>query len=298
MKKNICLILCVLAALLVLPAVQAQKATELQESRKTYRQKNLGVEKKKSIQKTRRGGIRTYPEGIADKNSNMGFTLGGGLALMDALNKQKCPYGGTVSLFMHGVIENTNTLAIGAEIKGFYLLANQEKYRSQFEVNNIKKESLITPTAKVGNWMLGTVQLSVMGNFNPRPRFNIQIKANVGPLVTMLPIYETKYQIKEVQSDGTYKISTYEYKYQPKIADKLSLGLAFTVGTDMLYAITKHTEFKAGIDWSYLRFNYTEVGVRKIETQGVELPALKPIENKQVAQFGVFDIHVGFAFSF
>ncbi|OQA90867.1 MAG: hypothetical protein BWY27_00741 [Bacteroidetes bacterium ADurb.Bin234] len=298
MKRNIYLLLCVLAALLVLPSLQAQKATEVQESRITYRQKNLGVEKKKTIKKTRRGGIRTYPEGIADKNINMGFTLGGGLALMDALNKQKCPYGGTVSLFMHGVLENTNTVAVGAEIKGFYLLANNDKYTKQFEVNNIKKESLITPTTKVGNWLLGSVQLSVMGNFNPRPRFNIQIKANAGPLVAMVPVYETKYQIKEVQSDGTYKISTYDYKYQAKIADKLSLGLAFTVGTDMLFAITKHTEFKAGIDWSYLRFNYTEVGVRQIKTEGIELPELKPIENKQVAQFGVFDIHVGFAFSF
>ncbi|NLE62580.1 MAG: hypothetical protein GX612_01900 [Bacteroidales bacterium] len=298
MKRNIYLLLCVLAASLVLPSVQAQKPTEVQESRITFRQKNLGVEKKKSVNKTRRGGIRTYPEGIADKNINMGFTLGGGLALMDALNKQKCPYGGTVSLFMHGIIENTNTVAIGAEIKGFYLLANEEKYKSQFEVNNIKTESLMPPDAKVGNWILGTAQLSVMGNFNPRPRFNIQIKANAGPLVTMLPAYETKYQIKEVQSDGTYKISTYDYKYQAKIADKLSLGLAFTVGTDMLFAITKHTEFKAGIDWSYLRFNYTEVGVRQIKTEGIELPELKPIENKQVAQFGVFDIHVGFAFSF
>ncbi len=113
MKRNIYLLLCVLAALLVLPSLQAQKATEVQESRITYRQKNLGVEKKKTIQKTRRGGIRTYPEGIADKNINMGFTLGGGLALMDALNKQKCPYGGTVSCLCTVLRRILNRLPLG-----------------------------------------------------------------------------------------------------------------------------------------------------------------------------------------
>jgi hypothetical protein len=299
MKIYIYLIGCLLSITLLTPNVDAQTLKEITASKHEYRKKNLGIEKKKSLQRTRRGGMMTYPVGIADKKINMGFTLGGNLALMDALNKQNCPIGGGFSLFMHGILKNTNTLALGAEIKGFYLLANRDKYVKQFQAMNIESESLMEPSATVGNWILATAQFSVMGNFNPRPRFNIQIKANAGPLLAMVPKYDVMYQLKEIQSDGTYKITTYDFEYQTKNEGMMAIG------TDMLFAITKHAEFKLGIDWSYLRFNYYEIGVKRIEYQEVEQAEISPygvdknnLPKTRVAQFGVFDIHAGFAFSF
>ena len=67
------------------------------------------------------------PQGIAAKKFNIGFTLGGDIALMDALEVEKCPFGANFTIFMHGVLKNTNTVALGTEIKGFYFLTNKDK---------------------------------------------------------------------------------------------------------------------------------------------------------------------------
>lgn len=280
---------------MIMPAVYSQNLTEDQKASVKYRRKNLGVENKKSSSKIRRGGTPTYPRGIADKDINFGFTLGGDLALMSALNVEKCPLGGNFSLFMHGVLKNTNTVALGTEIKGFYLLANEEKFANQFRVTGTDVKE---PEVKVGDWILGAVQFSVLGNFNPLPRFNVQLKLNAGPLIALVPKYEGKYEFKERQTDGTYKTSKYEFQYVAPISNTMSIGGAFTVGMDMLYAITKNTEFKAGVDWSYLRFNYIKIWEKYVIYETYEPTLLKPEPTKEVAQFGVFDIHVGFAFSF
>ncbi|MDD3280353.1 MAG: hypothetical protein PHC83_02155 [Bacteroidales bacterium] len=294
MRNIFCVIIGFILFSLFIPTTYSQNPTENQESSLKYRRKNLGVEKKKSFSKVRRGGVMTYPRGIADKDINFGFTVGGDIALMSALNVEKCPYGGNFSLFMHGILENTNTVALGAEIKGFYLLGNQEKLISEFRVPG----SEVEPIVKVGNWILGAVQFSVVGNFNPMPRFNLQLKVNAGPLVAVVPPYEINYQFKERQTDGTYRTTIYDYKYEAPISQSMSIGGALTVGMDVLYALSKNTEFKAGVDWSYLRFNYSRIGIKKIVQDAVEIPEEIPILTKEVAQFGVFDIHLGFAFSF
>ena len=290
MKK----IILIITGLTILNAALSQDLTEPQVSSLKFRNKNLGVEKKKSIQKTRRGGNKTYPQGIANKKINVGFTLGGDLALMSALNVEKCPVGGNFSLFMHGVLKNTNTLAIGAEIKGFYLLSNKNNFADEYTVTG---SDVNPPSVKVGNWIVATPQLSIMGNFNPLPRFNIQLKANAGPLVALVPVYEATYQFKERQFDGTFKTTNYYFKYAAPISKTMSIGAALTFGTDMLYALTKNIEFKAGVDWSYLRFNYNKLWTEKVDYTSYVAPP-KIYETKEVAQFGVFDLHVGLAFSF
>lgn len=270
------------------------KSTEAQKSSLKFRQRNLGVEKKKNQDKIRRGGIVTYPQGIGDKKINMGFTLGGDIALMSALNVEKCPLGANLSLFMHGVLKNSNTVALGTEIKGFYLLANKDKFTKEFKVIGNDVED---PEVKVDNWLITTVQFSVLGNFNPLPRFNLQLKANIGPLVALLPHYEAKYQFKELQYDGTYKTTTHNFKYEAPISNTLSIGGAATLGMDVLYALTKNTELKFGIDWSYLHFNYTKQWEDSIDYESY-VENKDPYTTKEIARFGVFDVHLGFAFSF
>lgn len=294
MRKILCVIIGLTMFAMIMPVVYSQGVTENQAASIKYRRNNLGVEKKKSSPKIRRGGTITYPRGIADKEINFGFTLGGDIALMSALNVEKCPLGGNFSLFMHSILENTNTVALGVEIKGFYLLANEEKFANQFRVTGTDVKE---PVVKVGDWILGAVQFSVLGNFNPRPRFNLQLKLNVGPLIALVPKYEANYQFKENQTDGTYKTTTYDFKYAAPISSTMSIGGALTVGMDMLYAITKNTEFKAGVDWSYLRFNYVKMWEESVDYETYVLPK-DPYTTKEIAQFGVFDIHVGFAFSF
>ena len=294
MRNIFCAIIGLNLFSLFIPASFSQDVTENQKASSEYRRKNLGVEKKKSLSKVRRGGLMTYPHVIADKDINFGFTIGGDIALMSALNVEKCPLGGNFSLFMHGILENTNTVALGTEIKGFYLLGNQDKFAAEFRIPG----SEIEPTVKVGNWILGAVQFSVLGNFNPMPRFNLQLKVNAGPLIAVVPPYEINYQFKERQTDGTYRTTIYDYKYEAMMSETISIGGALTVGMDVLYALSENTEFKAGVDWSYLRFNYAKIGMKKIVQETVETPKETPILTKEVAQFGVFDIHVGFAFSF
>jgi hypothetical protein len=294
MNKILRIIIVLTVVSIMIPVTYCQDVTESQASSLKFRNKNLGIEKKKSTQKTRRGGKMTYPRGIADKKINFGITLGGDIALMSALSDEQCPLGGNLSLFIHGVKKNTNTIAMGAEIKGFYLLADAEKFANEFKVTGT---DVAAPKVKVGNWILGATQFSFLANFNPLPRFNIQLKANVGPLIAIVPKYEATYQYKERQFDGTYKTTTYTFNYAGQLSKTMSIGGAFTVGSDMLYALTKNMEFKVGLDWSYLRFNYSKLYQEKIDYVSY-IKNVDPYIEKGVAQFGVFDIHLGFAFSF
>ena len=294
MKNIIRIFISIVAISMMMSLGYAQDKTESQKSSKKFRQRNLGVEQKKSQNKIRRGGIMTYPQGIAAKKFNIGFTLGGDIALMDALEVEKCPFGANFTIFMHGVLKNTNTVALGTEIKGFYFLTNKDKLVKKFSVAGM---DVNPPEVKVDNWLLTTVQFSVLGNFNPLPRFNLQIKGNIGPLIALVPPYEATYQFKERQFDGTYKTTTHNFKYEASVSNTLSIGVAFTTGMDVLYAITKNTEFKFGLDWSYLRFNYTKIWQDTIDYESYVVNK-EPYAVKEIAQFGVFDIHVGFAFSF
>ena len=232
-----------------------------------------------------RGGRLNMAKGIEGHKINFGFDLGGALALMDALNREKAIIGGKATLFVHGIIPNTKTFAIGFEGGCTYLLANSQKYKETLTASNrdgaraTDREAQVT----VGDWMLPTAQISFMGNFHPVQRFNIQIKGNIGVVAAMVPKYEAKYYVREIQNDGTYAEAENHFLYDNGIA----IGASATVGTKLLYALTKHTEFGVGIDWTYVRFSYNK---------GWASP--KVDINKQLTQFGIFDLHVGFAFSF
>lgn len=293
MKRILQITVSLLIIIVLTPDLFSQDLIDAQKSSLKYRSKNLKIEKKKNSEKIRRGGLVTYPQGIDGKKINFGFTLGGDIALMTALSEEKCPLGGNFSLYMHGILKNTNTIALGSEIKGFYLLSNKANYLEKYKIIG---SDVPDPEVKVGNWILGAVQFSVLGNFNPLPRFNVQLKANAGPLVAVVPTNTANYRIKQRQNDGTYSVTTYDYTYEAPIAKTLSIGAAFTVGADVLYAITKNVEFKAGLDWSYLRFTYNKIWSEKVVYESYEKE--KDYISKELVQFGVFDIHVGFSFSF
>jgi len=232
-----------------------------------------------------RGGRLNMAKGIEGHKINFGFDLGGALALMDALNREKAIYGGKATLFIHGIIPNTKTFAIGFEGGCTYLLANEQKYKETLTASTrdgalaTNKEAQVT----VGSWMLPTAQLSFMGNFHPVQRFNIQIKGNIGVAAAMVPRYEAKYYVKEIQSDGTYAETEKHFIYDNSIA----IGASATIGTKLLYALSAHAEVGVGIDWTYMRFSYSK---------GWTSPKIDI--TKELTEFGIFDLHVGFAFSF
>ncbi|MDR1180860.1 MAG: hypothetical protein LBL13_02635 [Bacteroidales bacterium] len=232
-----------------------------------------------------RGGRTEMPTGIEGHKINFGFSLGGSFAHIDALNKEKAFIGGRGTIFIHAIIPNTKTFAIGFEGGLTYLLANAAKYKETLVASTrngalaTSKEAQVT----VGNWMLPTAQVSFVGNFHPIQRFNVQIKGNIGVVLAMVPRYNGEYYIKEIQSDGTYMENKYSFLYN----DDFKVGFSATIGTKLLYAITNHVEFGVGIDWSYFRFSYDK---------GWLSPEAKVIP--ELTQFGVFDLHLGFAFSF
>ena len=232
-----------------------------------------------------RGGRTQIPDGIEGHVVNFGFSLGGSLALMDALNREKATIGARGTVFVHALIPRTKTLGIGFEGGVTYLLANPVKYKESLMAST-RDGVLATssePTVQVANWMLPTAQLSFIGNFHPAQRFNIQIKGNIGVVLAMVPRYEAKYYIKDIQSNGIYSESLFHYVY----GGGMKIGASATIGTKLLYAITNHTEFGVGLDWSYYRFSYEK---------GWIAPEIKV--TPEIAQFGIFDLHIGFAFSF
>jgi len=231
------------------------------------------------------GGRQVLANGIEGKKINFGFDLGGGVTMMDALNREAAPYGAKGSLFVHCLIPKTQTLGIGLEMGAFYLLANQTRF-----VKNITASSrdgdptTANPTvAKVGNWLLPTAQASVIGNFHPVQRFNIQLKLNVGVVIPMTPQYSGEYWVKAILPNGTYAETKYTFQYDPKI----TVGFSSSVGMKMLYALNHYTEFGVGVDWSYLRFAYFKKWTEPT-----------PDITKEVTQMGILDLHIGFAFSF
>jgi len=231
------------------------------------------------------GGRENMAQGIEGHRINWGFDLGGSLALMNALNREKAFIGGKGALFIHGILPNTRTFAMGFEGGFTYLLANEQKFKETLTAFT-RDGSLATEKqaqVKVGNWMLPTAQLSFMGNFHPIQRFNIQIKGNVGIVAAMIPKYEAEYYVKDIQSNGEYA----EFKNHFVYDNKIVIGPAVTIGTKLLYAINRHTEFGIGLDWTYMRFSYAK---------GWVSPAIDI--TKQLTEFGIFDLHVGFAFSF
>ncbi|MDR2407622.1 MAG: hypothetical protein LBE13_05885 [Bacteroidales bacterium] len=250
--------------------------------------KTITCKPKKTFSRTTlppRGGRLKMPDGIEGHKINFGFSLGGSLALIDALNKEKAFIGGRGTVFIHAIIPRTKTFAVGFEGGLTYLLANSTKYRETLIASTrdgalaTSKEAQVT----VGNWMLPTAQVSFVGNFHPIQRFNVQIKGNIGIVLAMVPKYNGEYYVKEIQSDGTYVENRYAFLY----GNDSKIGFSATVGTKLLYALTNHVELGVGLDWSYFRFSYE---------RGWTSPEIKI--TPELTQFGIFDLHLGLAFSF
>ena len=231
------------------------------------------------------GGRLQLAQGIEGKKVNFGFNLGGGVTMMDALNREAAPYGAKASLFVHYLIPNTKTFGIGLELGGFYLFANQEKFIESLTA--IARDGGLNSEhgtkATVGSWLLPVGQVSFMGNFHPVQRFNIQIKANLGAVIPMIPTYSGEYGIKDIRPSGENVDVQYTFSYDPK----MKVGMSATVGMKLLYALNHNTEFGVGADWSYLRFSY-------FKKQVLPAPDIKPV----ITEMGVLDLHVGLAFNF
>jgi len=232
------------------------------------------------------GGRQQLAQGIEGKKVNFGFNLGGGVTMMDALNREAAPYGAKASLFVHYLVPNTHTLGIGLEMGAFYLFASQEKYIKS--ITPTKREGEPTTenptTATVAAWLLPVGQVSVMGNFHPAQRFNVQLKVNLGVVAPMVPGYTAEYWNKVFLADGSFAEVKNTFSYDPK----MNIGLSGAVGMKLLYALNHYTEFGVGVDWSYLRFSY----MKKITDPPLQMP------EKVITQMGVLDLHVGLAFSF
>lgn len=256
--------------------------TAAEKSVNTKRNVNFSKKSYNPANHLNKGGYMRYPRGIGnDKNINFGFQLGGSFALMDAKKEEKCNMGANFDLYMHKILKGSNTMALGAEIKGYYFLTNSTKFK---EYVTPKAE---TPTddaqISVGNWIAAAAQFSMLGNFNATSRFNIQLKLNAGPLVVMVPGNAVTFQTNEIQLDNSVSAVTTEYKYKSGI----SIGGSATIGADLLYALSSHTEFKAGVDFTYMRFTYDKEYIQ---------PKAKIVN--ELRQFGVYNLHVGFAYSF
>ena len=263
-------------------ATLSAQNTAAEKSVNTKRNVNFSRKSYNPANHLNKGGHLRYPRGIGnDKKINLGFQLGGSLALIDAMKEEKCNMGANIDLYLHKILQNTNTVALGAEIKGFYLMTNADKYASYVTA----PEEPGTEPANVtsSSWIAAAAQVSLLGNINATARFNIQLKANAGPAVVMVPANSVKFQTNEIQLDNSVSAVTTEYKYK----SGMSIGASATLGADLLYALSDHSEFKFGVDWTYLRFSYEKEHIQ---------PKAKTIN--ELRQFGIYNFHVGIAYSF
>ena len=289
MKKIVSLIAVFCFALLAGggQGVQAQN-TAAEKSAVTKTNRNFSKKSVNPANNLHRGGQLSYPQGLnANKSFNMGYQLGPSLAHNDALKEERCALGANFDFYMHFVLQRTDLVALGTEIKAFYFLTNADNFSKYF--CPVHEEGLEEPVVSTGNWIAGTVQFSLLTNFNATSRCNIQLKANAGPLVVMVPGNTAKYQISEIQLDNSAGVTVKETQYK----SGMSIGAAATLGADLLYAISRHTEIKGGVDWTYMRFSYERENI--VTKQGQD-PV--PHVSKELRQFGVFNLHFGLAHSF
>ena len=281
---TVCSICCLLAY--GSQTVQGQN-TVAEKSAVTKTNRNFSKKSVNPANNLSRGGHLNYPQGLnRNKSFNMGYQLGPSLALNDALREERCALGANFDFYMHFVLQRTDLLALGTEIKAFYFLTNNSNFNKY--TCPVHEEGLEEPVVSTGNWIAGTVQMSLLTNFNATARCNIQLKANAGPLVVMVPKNDVKYQISEIQLDNSAGVTVKEIHYK----SGMSIGGAATLGTDLLYALSRHTEIKGGVDWTYMRFAYE----RNVETKQGQDPTIRI--SKELRQFGVFNLHIGFAHSF
>jgi len=231
------------------------------------------------------GGRLQLAQGIEGKKVNFGFNLGGGLTMMHALNREAAPYAAKGSLFAHFLVPRTQTLGIGLELGGFYLFANQERFIKEITASarNGNPTTDFATQATVGNWLLPVGQMSVIGNFHPVQRFNIQLKVNAGVVVPIIPTYSGEYEILKIMPNGIHEAVKYTFSYDPE----MSVGVSAAVGMKLLYAVNHFTEFGVGVDWSYLRFSYFKKWTNPF-----------PSVDKVITEMGILDLHFGFAFNF
>ena len=196
---TVCSICCLLAC--GLQTVQGQN-TVAEKSAVTKTNRNFSKKSVNPANNLSRGGHLNYPQGLnRNKSFNMGYQLGPSLALNDALREERCALGANFDFYMHFVLQRTDLLALGTEIKAFYFLTNNSNFNKY--TCPVHEEGLEEPVVSTGNWIAGTVQMSLLTNFNATARCNIQLKANAGPLVVMVPKNDVKYQISEIQLDNS-----------------------------------------------------------------------------------------------
>ncbi len=290
MRKIISYLGAILMVLLVSGGIRTAQAqsTVAEKSSITKTNRNFSKKSLNPANHLNRGGHLNYPQGLnSDKSLNMGYQLGASLALNDALREERCVLGANIDLYMHFILKRTDLIALGTEIKAFYFLTNNGNYTKY--TCPVQEEGLENPEVSTGNWMAGTVQFSMLSNFKATARCNIQLKANAGPLVVMVPDNSVKYQISEIQLDNSTGVTVKEIKYN----SGMSIGGSATLGADLLYAISRHTEIKGGVDWTYMRFSYERTNT--VTKQGQD-----PVSHmsKELRQFGVFNLHFGLAHSF
>lgn len=250
-----------------------------------YNFKGFNDPKGKTGQVPEHGGWLNRANGIEGRKVTFGFQVGGVLTAIDANKKEACNFGGKANVFVYAIIPKTKTFAIGVDLGAFYLKSSADKFAKKLSATQRdgSLSDVNPPIVNVGDWLMPTAMVSFMGNFHPLQRFNIQIKLNLGAMMTLIPANAASYIQKDIQTDGTYKDAKYEYAYDPG----MKFGFAAAIGTDLLYALGNHSEFKVGLDWSFLRFTYYRTW---------KAPVVK--QTKELTQFGIFGLHAGFAFNF
>jgi hypothetical protein len=236
------------------------------------------------------GGRERMAQGIEGKKVTFGFDIGAGVSMLDAASREKAPFGGKFNVFVYGLLPHTKTFAIGFEGGAILMFANSQKFRETLVATGRDRTPTVNQSVmgSVGDWLIPTAQISFMGNFHPLQRFNVQVKVNIGGALAIVPRYNADYVIENMLSDGSYELVRTKYRYETGMRP----GISATIGTKMLYALGAHSEFGAGIDWTYIRFNYTKMQMLPLSE------ANTPTVTSVLSQFGFLDLHIGFAFNF
>ncbi len=231
---------------------------------------------KSTDKKAHRGGRNTLPIGIEGKKINIG--IGSGLAIpsLSLKTEEHVMLGSNTHFYAHYIINGRSSYGIGINTNFIFLNTDVTKFYN--ENQNLYH-------AKVYPWSLFTISPSFLINFSIKPRVSAQFVLNSGALMATIPQSQLNFIDSTSAIGEPVVVVNRDYIYQTGTQTGWFASGIFQFN----YALSRHLEVRAGIDYFYGRFNYQRINISN---------PLTPTTEKTLRELKLIDLFGGLAISF
>lgn len=198
---------------------------------------------KSPFKNARRGGRETLPSGLKDKKINIGFGVGVANPGMDLKVEEYANLGLTGNVYAHYLLKGSPTIGLGIYSNYLIFPVHNRNYTLRYK----HPESVTTPM-----WSINSLMASCLFNFTIEERVSAQLMSNVGIIYTQIPQTTVKHADTALVAGLGYRPVDYQFAN----ANSSNIGFSALVNFHFAYALSRHVEVKAGVEWQYMRISY------------------------------------------